>query len=287
MTAAAMRQDREECIAAGMNDHIAKPIEPKELAEALRRWIADAAACAPQQEPAQAAAAGPSALDVLDEPDADPERVVAALERALPGVAVRGALARMCGNAVLYRKLVRSFALQLPGVGERLRTSLHHGEYDALYRDAHNLKGSAGNLGLETIRNAADRLARDIRDGNARAEWPALTEALVQACEDAIQLLQAVSSGIEPPPVSSPTTGEGADEAAVAAQLALLNLLEKQLRERDFAARATAASINVRLAAASDREGWATVATAVAELRFAEALTALTDWRRCHDQASD
>jgi CheY-like chemotaxis protein len=39
MTANAMRADRDRCIAAGMNDHIAKPIEPEDLWQALLKWI--------------------------------------------------------------------------------------------------------------------------------------------------------------------------------------------------------------------------------------------------------
>ena len=39
MTANAMAQDREKCIQAGMNDHISKPIDPKQLFLTLRKWI--------------------------------------------------------------------------------------------------------------------------------------------------------------------------------------------------------------------------------------------------------
>jgi two-component system sensor histidine kinase/response regulator len=38
MTANAMPQDRERCLAAGMNDHVAKPIEPALLWQTLLRW---------------------------------------------------------------------------------------------------------------------------------------------------------------------------------------------------------------------------------------------------------
>lgn len=39
MTANAMQSDRERCLEAGMNDHVAKPVEPAQLWAALRRWI--------------------------------------------------------------------------------------------------------------------------------------------------------------------------------------------------------------------------------------------------------
>ncbi|TAN51331.1 MAG: response regulator [Methylococcaceae bacterium] len=40
MTAAAMTQDKEECLAAGMNDHIAKPFNPGQLTDVLGKWLA-------------------------------------------------------------------------------------------------------------------------------------------------------------------------------------------------------------------------------------------------------
>jgi two-component system sensor histidine kinase/response regulator len=43
MTANAMKGDRERCMAAGMDDYIAKPIDPKDLAAKIAKWCADAA----------------------------------------------------------------------------------------------------------------------------------------------------------------------------------------------------------------------------------------------------
>jgi DNA-binding response OmpR family regulator len=49
MTANAMKGDRERCLDAGMNDYIAKPIDPKELAATVAKWrpVDASAACAP------------------------------------------------------------------------------------------------------------------------------------------------------------------------------------------------------------------------------------------------
>ena len=62
MTANAMAADRDRCLAAGMNDHIAKPIEPRELFDKLLHWVrpADAAATAATTTPADATPEGRS-----------------------------------------------------------------------------------------------------------------------------------------------------------------------------------------------------------------------------------
>jgi len=39
MTAYAMEQERQMCLDAGMNDHLTKPVDPKNLARTLGRWI--------------------------------------------------------------------------------------------------------------------------------------------------------------------------------------------------------------------------------------------------------
>ena len=39
MTAHAMEQERQLCLEAGMNDHLTKPVDPKNLTKTLGRWI--------------------------------------------------------------------------------------------------------------------------------------------------------------------------------------------------------------------------------------------------------
>jgi len=73
MTAAAMRQDQESCLAAGMNDHIAKPIDPERLLDCLRRWVKPKAA-------PQAPVPAPTSP-----PPVSPER-----DEGLPGLEFRG-----------------------------------------------------------------------------------------------------------------------------------------------------------------------------------------------------
>ena len=177
MTAAAMVQDREASAAAGMNDHIAKPIDPQELANMLVRWIR------PRPE--------------MRSPEASPKKKfvsseIEALEAALPGVSVHAGLARLAGNLALYRRLLRTFAERQAGSASQFRAWLAAGELTALYEAAHSLKGVAGNLGLDAICSAAETLGQQIKSGqNDHDRLAEATEALVGQSEAMLGILAA------------------------------------------------------------------------------------------------
>ena len=89
MTANAMDRDREACLAAGMNDHIGKPIDPEKLFAALLRWI-----------PPRAAAAAASVAFCTSADVAAPEPLY------IPGIDTSTALKRTGGNRTRYESLL-------------------------------------------------------------------------------------------------------------------------------------------------------------------------------------
>jgi signal transduction histidine kinase/DNA-binding response OmpR family regulator/HPt (histidine-containing phosphotransfer) domain-containing protein len=140
MTANAMAGDREKCLEAGMNDHLAKPIDPDKLFDALLRWI-----------PARTAAPKVAAAPVVtaQRPPADS----APLE--IPGIDTQMALRRTGGNRQRYASLLRRFAdSQVGAVGE-IRAALKAQDSATAQRIAHSLKGAAGNLGANGLATAA------------------------------------------------------------------------------------------------------------------------------------
>lgn len=179
MTAAAMEQDREASAAVGMNDHIAKPVDPQELAEVLVRRV--------RLRPGVGLSSTLPAAQVKENPG---ETEVDALAAALPGVSVRKALARLVGNHTLYRGLLRTFAERQIGNAARLRGLLAAGELSTLYQEAHSIKGTAGNLGLDSISAAADFLGQRIKSGQTE-DLAVATEDLVEQCEAMFGILAA------------------------------------------------------------------------------------------------
>jgi two-component system sensor histidine kinase/response regulator len=140
MTANAMPADRERCLAAGMNDHLGKPIEPAELWASLSRWLHAA------EQPA--AAVAPQTL-----PDWQ-----------LPGVDLASGLRRVLGKPELYRRLLDKFAASQADFATRLRQALAAGEQQSAEREAHSLKGLAGNLGALDLATQAAAIESAIKD---------------------------------------------------------------------------------------------------------------------------
>ena len=139
MTANAMASDRELCLEAGMNDHIAKPIDPDQLFGVLLRWI--------QHEGRWSPADGVALVRTpMPPPPIDIE---------IPGVDVRSGLRRTGSNVKRYKTLLSRFAQQEAGAVDTMRTALAMGDAATAERAAHSLKGAAGTLGASALSSIA------------------------------------------------------------------------------------------------------------------------------------
>jgi CheY-like chemotaxis protein/HPt (histidine-containing phosphotransfer) domain-containing protein len=132
MTALAMSGDRERCLAAGMDDYIAKPIAEEHLKNLLGRWQG-------QLEPgANASQVGKQTEAVID--DVLDELVLENL-RALEGA----------GQSGLLSDLVRLFVEGVPEELATLRQCVASGDAQGLERGAHKLKSSSASLGVRRM----------------------------------------------------------------------------------------------------------------------------------------
>ena len=132
MTAHAMVDERAKCLDFGMNDHVAKPIEPKKLYAALIRWIKPGERAIPQ-------ALGHK----LKWGDAD----ASLPELNLPGFDIEQARHRFGGDVSSYRDALCKAVGYLTGSMETITRYLEEGDVTSAAGEAHALKGLSGNIG--------------------------------------------------------------------------------------------------------------------------------------------
>ncbi|TAN53189.1 MAG: response regulator [Methylococcaceae bacterium] len=155
MTAHAMAEVRERCIAAGMNDHVVKPIDPDTLFQVLAHWIKPGL-----WERNQTASAVQAAPPI--DPASLPE---------LPGVYVDEGVRRLGGSLSSYCAVVRKFRVNQQYVADELRAALAGGDTGQAGRLVHTLKGILGTLGANALHDAARQLEQDLaQDAGGRAE---------------------------------------------------------------------------------------------------------------------
>ncbi|MBF0176269.1 MAG: response regulator [Magnetococcales bacterium] len=158
MTAHAMAGDREKCLAAGMNDHVTKPIDRDNLYAALLRWIP------PGERTGRATGMGQGTLS-NDKGQVPP---------TLAGIDVMAGLDRLGNNHTMYHSLLQEFGRDYRHAVESLRVlcaGKRQDDRSAAVSLTHAIKGVAGNLGARDLYEAARDLElclkRDAREGCA------------------------------------------------------------------------------------------------------------------------
>jgi two-component system sensor histidine kinase/response regulator len=190
MTANALASDREKCLAAGMSDHLAKPIDPQSLYDALLRWI-------PPRPAAAAAAAGGS-----------PSYPPAARSGfpAIPGIDTVGGLGRVGGNPKRYESLLTLFANSQSSAASEIRAALAAQDSATAQRLAHSLKGASANLGAASLAECAAKTEDAIRSNQSPS---AAIEELSRSLADTVAAIRAAlpsESTASHPAATDPTT---------------------------------------------------------------------------------
>ena len=147
MTANALVEDRERCLASGMNDHIAKPINPKEMFATLAKWIAP----------------GERKLPLKKTSPQQSNRDEIALP-SLPGIDTQSGLARVGGNIRSYMRLLDKFAENQQHAIMEISQAMAGNNHKAAIRSAHTLKGTAGSIGATELQKAAAQLETALSD---------------------------------------------------------------------------------------------------------------------------
>jgi signal transduction histidine kinase/CBS domain-containing protein/DNA-binding response OmpR family regulator len=148
MTANAFEADRQDCLRAGLCDHIAKPVDPESLYAKLQRWLPRPSV--------------PTAIPASERAEAELADRITRL-RTLPGLDVDSGMGRVLNRAATYGRLLQRFVVKARQVTERVRQCLADGDRVELQRAAHELKGMAATLGVESVRECAQSLEEALR----------------------------------------------------------------------------------------------------------------------------
>jgi PAS domain S-box-containing protein len=159
MTANAMQADRKRCLAAGMNDHIAKPIEPEDLWKTLLKWVK-------LRHPPSAPEPGNKTADELSFlPD-------------IEGLDSNNALRRVLGKKTLYGSMLRKFINGQKSVVTAICGALQENAWEGAERLAHTLKGVAGNIGATEVASLATQLESALNERQPRSQIDAYLQRL-------------------------------------------------------------------------------------------------------------
>jgi CheY-like chemotaxis protein len=172
MTANAMQGDRDRCMAAGMNDHVAKPIEPEALWKALLKWIK------PKQLIATAAKVTPQVT----------QNIVMPFD--IKGLDMVNGLRRVLGKMPLYMLMLRKFVAGQKSVVAEINKALKDNDWVTAERLAHTLKGVSGNIGATALQQLAEKVEAAIKGRRPRNELDGLLNALENLLKNLILQLE-------------------------------------------------------------------------------------------------
>jgi len=142
MTAHAMNGDKENCIGAGMDDYISKPIALKPLMEKIDQWVM---VKRKEIQKSQGVPKNAGEQDVLDMDEA---------------------IKRLSGQKELYIQLLERYFDEYEHIDQRVKTALDQENFQEAHRLAHTIKGLASSLSANPLRNSALALEISLKNSN-------------------------------------------------------------------------------------------------------------------------
>jgi signal transduction histidine kinase/CheY-like chemotaxis protein len=263
MTAHAMNEERDACLAAGMNDHVSKPIVATKLFGTLAKWapqkgattapaVATASADPAPAEPvaAEPVAIGPApANSRLTGPDSE------------DGFNFAQAKDRLGLDDAFFFKLLRDFNDKYENFEAELTGAFDNGDVETAARLVHTVAGLAGTVGAEDLQRESRALENALRENGLDGADPAPAIAAHARTRHVLDALQA----------SGEALGQTPSEQAQASDIpGLLKQLEAGLKAKRISARKLVEELETTL----DGSGGATfetLKTAVGKLDFEKA----------------
>lgn len=152
MTAHAMAGAREKCLSSGMDDYLAKPVDPAELGRMIEKWL------------------------TLPHEQVDEETVLSAIEEKEIVFDGSQLINRLMGDKDLARNVLEGFLEDIPRRFASLASELDNNNSDKVHRHAHTIKGAAMNTGAYALARAAQYLEK----AAAKSDLEAAAQLLIE-----------------------------------------------------------------------------------------------------------
>ncbi|MEO5368907.1 MAG: response regulator [Magnetococcus sp. DMHC-1] len=241
MTANAMSGDRELCLAAGMQGHIAKPVDPDDLFATLARWIKPAT---PKPLPTPSGSEPEVPGDRADEkpPSSNGEKPPSPDDEKpflppIAGVDTAAGLQRMSGSVKSYLALLAKFRLNQGSAESAIREALLANDWATAERLAHTLKGVALTIGANTLGEKSRLLESAIQKQTNPEQCATL---LQEAGTELTRLFQVLDQVLPGEKAADPVQSVGEEStASLASRDALLKKIAGQLAIYDAAVEET------------------------------------------------
>ena len=182
MTANAFEEDRQECLKAGMNDFVTKPVEPKILYSTLTKWLSTTSSKSNAVSVSSNFAETPGWQQQLSE---------------IPGLDVERGLQNVGGKMATYLKVLRMLVEHHGTYPQRLTLALADNDLIEVKRLAHQLKGAAGSLGATGIEARVGEVDLAINQGAARDDIEQLCTVIVTELSSIVEKVQNVLAEAE------------------------------------------------------------------------------------------
>ncbi len=258
VTAHAMQEERQKCLAGGMNDHLTKPIDRETLLAVLSRWIPHRSTLPITGQPLPSAAL--------------PDILLA----SRMGVDLANGLARVMGNKEVYVELLRTFLNTYRPYPSTMHEEFKKLSFDGVRQMVHTLKGVSGNLAMLRLSSLCGQLETSLKKKKMQECTTTLSDIereTEKICIFLRQYLDKLTNSLSNAQTTGPPDGGGSvDRHQLLLDLAnsLANNSSKALKQ-----------INLLRAHLEQEDGmvFAGIEHYINDLDFAKAHGLLLDWQ--------
>ena len=235
LTAGVTQEEHKKCLASGMNDFIAKPINPQQLLSTLTQWLKPAASA----------------------PAENTETPIQQPVKELPGFDMQNLLTMLGHDRQLAVRLLLTFMANMKNVADDIEAMTAEGNFIAAKELVHKIKGASGNIGAVRLHAAAEALEAELKEERYSAAFEGFRDIFTET--------MAVIAALPQPEIAlSPTGGDIKAQKPIAAEL------DSLLEGNDFISEAQL-SLFKNYLAPEQLDLFARLHQLIADLRYDEA----------------